>query len=186
MGNHHFDFCPDCFLYSRGSFHPVNGKCAAMGNTPLQHVIQLNQRKVSNTKKEFIMGEVQVFHYGLMNEVRATEMNGEPWFVAKDVCVYFGDSDHKRSISRLDDDEKMIIPVTDRMGRTQQATAVNESGLYTLLFNFQPEQARSKDGGAPIEAHIEERLKKIKAFKRWITHEVIPAIRKQGGYIASR
>lgn len=51
MGNHHFDFCPDCFLYSRGSFHPVNGKCAAMGNTPLQHVIQLNQRKVSNTKK---------------------------------------------------------------------------------------------------------------------------------------
>lgn len=132
------------------------------------------------------MGEVQVFHYGLMNEVRATEMNGEPWFVAKDVCVYFGDSDHKRSISRLDDDEKMIIPVTDRMGRTQQATAVNESGLYALLFNFQPEQARSKDGGAPIEAHIEERLKKIKAFKRWITHEVIPAIRKHGGYVASK
>ena len=52
MGNHHFDFCPDCFLYSRGSFHPVNGKCAAMGNTPLQHVIQLNQRKVLNTKKQ--------------------------------------------------------------------------------------------------------------------------------------
>ena len=120
-------------------------------------------------------------------EVRVkTNENNEPWFVAKDVCSYFGDSDHKRSIGRLDEDETQQADVVDSMGRNQKATIVNESGLYHLLFNFQPAKARSKDGGAQIAPHIAERLEKVNAFKRWVTHEVLPSIRKSGGYIAAK
>jgi prophage antirepressor-like protein len=120
------------------------------------------------------------------NDVRIiTEENGDMWFVAKDVCDYFGDTDHKRSVSRIDEDEKALVPVVDTLGRRQQATAVNESGLYSLLFGFEPEQSR-KDGGAPNAPHITERISKIKAFKKWITSEVIPSIRKTGGYSVNK
>ena len=77
--------------------------------------------------------------------------------------------------------EKTMVEVIDSMGRTQTATAVNESGLYALLFGFQPEKARM-DGGAQNDPHISARLSKIREFKRWITHEVLPSIRKTGSY----
>ena len=54
--------------------------------------------------------------------VRIVERGGEPWFVAKDVCSYFGDTNHKRSVGRLDDDEREIGPVTDTLGRKQNIT----------------------------------------------------------------
>ena len=103
------------------------------------------------------------------SKVRIVEKDGIHWFVAKDICKYFGDSDHKRSISRLDKDEISLAKVKDSLGRMQNATVVNEPGLYHLLFNFQPEQARCKDA---------------KAFKRWVTHEVLPSIRKTGAYLS--
>lgn len=78
--------------------------------------------------------------------VRIVERGGEPWFVAKDVCSYFGDTNHKRSVGRLDDDEREIGSVTDTLGRKQNITLVNEAGLYRLIFNFQPEKS-AKDGG---------------------------------------
>ena len=118
--------------------------------------------------------------------VRVVMLDGEPWFVAKDVCRYFGDSDHKRSISRLDNDEISLIEVKDALGRMQNTTVINESGLYHLLFNFQPQQARCKDGGARITSHIEERQAKIKSFKRWVTHDVLPSIRKTGVYAVNQ
>ena len=115
------------------------------------------------------------------SKVRIVEKDGIHWFVAKDICKYFGDSDHKRSISRLDKDEISLAKVKDSLGRMQNATVVNEPGLYHLLFNFQPEQARCKDGGARIAPQIKERAK---AFKRWVTHEVLPSIRKTGAYLS--
>jgi len=115
--------------------------------------------------------------------VRILEQDGNPWFVAKDVCQYFGDTDHKRSVSRLDPDEIRKAEIQDSMGRKQTATIVNEPGLYHLLFNYQPEQARSKDGGARIAPRLLKRVEKIYAFKRWVTHEVIPSIRKNGAYV---
>ena len=114
------------------------------------------------------------------SKVRIVEKDGIHWFVAKDICKYFGDSDHKRSISRLDKDEISLAKVKDSLGRMQNATVVNEPGLYHLLFNFQPEQARCKDGGARIAPQIKERVEKIRKFKRWVTHEVLPSIRRAG------
>lgn len=131
-------------------------------------------------------------------EVRAALKDGEPLFVAKDVCQYFGDTNYRRSVGRLDDDEKCLIIVTDRLGREQTATAVTESGLFHLLLNFQPEQARYDGGVSRIAPHncdgvsrtvhplIEERLNRLKRFKRWVTHEVLPSIRKTGGYLIAR
>lgn len=130
------------------------------------------------------MNDLQIFSYK-SKQIRTVLINEEPWWVAKDVCDYFGDTDHKRSISRLDDTDKKILPVTDSLGRNQSATCVNESGLYSLLFNFQPEKA-TKDGGAHIEPRILERLEKIKKFKKWITSEVLPSIRKTGQYSAPK
>lgn len=118
------------------------------------------------------------------SKVRIVEKDGIHWFVAKDICKYFGDSDHKRSISRLDKDEISLAKVKDSLGRMQNATVINEPGLYHLLFNFQPEQARCKDGGARIAPQIKERVEKIRKFKRWVTHEVLPSIRKTGAYLS--
>lgn len=125
---------------------------------------------------------IKLFQNSDLNcNIRTVTINDEPWFVAKDICEAFGDSDHKRSISRLDEEEKQILPVKDRLGRNQDATVVNESGLYSLLFGFEPQKAK-KDGGAHIAPHVQERIEKLKSFKRWVTHEVLPSIRKHGAY----
>lgn len=126
------------------------------------------------------MNEMTIFNFK-DKEIRTVMIESEPWWVAKDICDYFGDSDHKRSVSRLDEDEKIIVDIVDSLGRPQNATAVNESGLYTLLFNFQPKKAR-KDGGAHTAPHIQERIDKVKAFKKWVTSEVLPSIRKTGKF----
>lgn len=115
------------------------------------------------------------------NQIRVIEKDGEPWFVAKDVCSYFGDSNYRRSISRIGDDVKGVSRI-NTPGGSQNMVIINEPGLYELLFSFQPEKARSKDYAPQIESHIEERIKKIKAFKKWVTSEVLPSIRKTGSY----
>lgn len=109
--------------------------------------------------------------------------NGQPGFVGKDVCRAFGDTDHKRSLSRLDEDERFAVIITDRMGRQQPATALNESGLYSLLFSMQPEKARS-DGVQDVPPHLAERVQRLRKFRKWVTSEVLPAIRKTGRYEA--
>jgi len=126
------------------------------------------------------MNELHIFNYD-SKEVRTVLIDGVPFWVAKDVCEYFGDTDHKRSVARLEDTDKHLFPVFDCMGRTQTATCINESGLYCLLFNFQPEKGRF-DGGAQTYPQIKERIEKIQKFKKWITSEVLPSIRKTGQY----
>jgi len=125
------------------------------------------------------MNQLQkVFNYG-DNQVRTVLKDGEPWFVAKDVCEVFGDTNYRRSISRLDGDEKGVSPV-DTPGGKQDVTIVNEAGLYTLLFHMQPQKKKTM-----TEEQYEERVQSLKRFKRWVTHDVLPIIRKTGGYVAN-
>lgn len=126
------------------------------------------------------MNELKIFENQEFGKIRSVMVNNEPYFVGKDICTIFGDTNHKRSLARLDEDEKVIVPV-ETNGGIQSMTVINESGLYSLLFNMQPEKAK---GVSQNDPRIEERIKMLKDFKRWVTHEVIPAIRKTGGYIA--
>ena len=130
------------------------------------------------------MSDLQVFNNPEFGEVRAVEIDGAPWFVGKDVCAVFGDKNHNRSLGRVDSEDKRVVPITDSMGRTQQIIVTNESGFYTLLFAMQPQKANN-DGvpdAYPIE--IQERIDRLRKFKRWVTAEVLPAIRKHGAYLA--
>lgn len=95
--------------------------------------------------------------------VRIIEKDGDAWFVAKDVCDVLELSNPRTSLSLLDDDEKGVHSM-DTLGGIQDMTTVNEPGLYSLIL-------RSRKPGA-------------KAFKRWITHEVLPSIRKTGAYLS--
>ncbi|KYD24597.1 BRO family protein [Parageobacillus toebii] len=106
----------------------------------------------------------QVFNYS-GSQVRTIVKDGEVWFVAKDVCEILDISDARKAVQRLDEDERSLIPVTDSLGRKQETFIVNEPGLYTLILGSRKSEA--------------------KQFKRWITHEVIPTIRKTGGYVAN-
>lgn len=119
--------------------------------------------------------EIQMFNYG-SNKIRTIIKNNEPWFVGKDICEYFGDTNYRRSLARLDEDEKDVSRI-DTPGGPQNMTVINEAGLYSLLFMMQPQQAN-----LPPEQY-QKRIQQVKDFKRWITHEVIPAIRKHGGYL---
>lgn len=129
------------------------------------------------------MNELQVFENNQFGQVRAIMKDGEPWFVAKDVCQVFGDTNHNRSVGRVDEDDKCTVSVVDALGRTQQATAVNESGLYTLLFAMQPQKANNDGVSDAYPILVQERIARLREFKRWITHEVIPSIRKTGAYM---
>lgn len=95
-------------------------------------------------------------------QVRTVEENGEIWFVAKDVCDILEISNHRDATSNLDDDEKGVAKI-DTLGGMQDMTVISEAGLYTLLLRSNKEQARP--------------------FRRWVTHEVVPSIRKHGAYM---
>ena len=107
------------------------------------------------------MNELQVFRYQ-GNEVRTVEINGEPWFVLKDVCAVLGLSTPARVAERLDPDEVSQTHLTDSLGREQETTIANESGLYHVLLRSDKPEA--------------------KPLRKWVTSEVLPTIRKTGGY----
>lgn len=106
------------------------------------------------------MNEMQIFNYG-ENEVRTLVIEGDPWWVLRDVCAVLGIENSRNASRRLDDDEKGVHLV-DTLRGAQKMTVVNESGLYSVILRSDKPEA--------------------KAFKRWITHEVLPAIRKTGRY----
>lgn len=111
------------------------------------------------------MNNIQIFKYE-NNDVRTVEMNGEPWFVLKDVCGVLGLSNHKVTAQRLDRDEVSQTYLTDSIGRKQETTVINESGLYSVILRSDKPEA--------------------KPFRKWVTSEVLPSIRKNGGYIAGQ
>lgn len=110
------------------------------------------------------MNDIQIFNFQ-SNEVRVVkDDNGEPWFVAKDVCSVLGLTNSRVAVSPLDEDEKGVSKVYTPSGE-QEMCIINESGLYALVIRSNKPNARK--------------------FRKWITSEVLPSIRKHGGYIAS-
>ena len=103
--------------------------------------------------------EIQQFYFNNAALRTLTDEAGEPWFVAKDVCDILEISNPSDALKRLDDDERSRF----NLGRQGEAHNVNEAGLYALVL-----------GSRKPEAH---------EFKRWVTHEVLPQIRRTGGYI---
>ena len=104
---------------------------------------------------------MQTFNYD-NNQVRTVLQDGEPWFVLKDVCKVLNLSTPKRVAERLDNDEVSLTHLIDAIGRSQKTTIINESGLYGVILRSDKPQA--------------------KPFRRWVTHEVLPTIRKTGSY----
>lgn len=94
--------------------------------------------------------------------VRIVEKGGEPWFVAKDVCDVLEIKNSRQATSYLDEDEKGVI-TNDTPSGEQVMTIVSEAGLYSLI--------------------LRSRKPEAKVFKRWVTHEVLPSIRKTGAYV---
>ena len=105
-----------------------------------------------------------VFEYG-ESKIRVIVRDGEPWFVAKDVCVVLGLLNITESLKRIDRDDLSTTEVIDSIGRKQQVYIVSEPGLYVLVF--------------------ESRKPEAKQFKKWVTSEVLPQIRKTGMYVGS-
>lgn len=109
------------------------------------------------------MNQLQVFNNQEFGQVRTMMINGSPWFVAKDVCECLDINNSRQALARLDSDEKNSVILNDGTPGNPEKGIVNEYGLYSLV--------------------LSSRKPSAKAFKRWITHEVIPAIRKHGAYM---
>jgi prophage antirepressor-like protein len=100
------------------------------------------------------------------SQVRVIEEAGEPWWIVRDICGILGLDDARKTMDRVDEDERKIFPVIDSVGRRQDMWLVNESGLYSLILRSNKPEA--------------------KRFRKWVTSEVLPAIRKTGRYEAPR
>lgn len=108
-------------------------------------------------------GLVEVFSFNQSSTpIRVQIINDEPWFVAKDVCDVLELTNHRMAIKSLDEDEVNSTYLTDALNRQRITNIVNESGLYTLIFQSRKPEA--------------------KAFRKWVTSEVLPSIRKKGYY----
>lgn len=128
------------------------------------------------------MNDLQIFNNKEFGNVRAVAVNDLPWFVGKDVCEAFGDTNYRRSLSNIDESDKGVSQI-DTPGGKQNMVVINESGLYSLLFQMQPQKAK---GVSQNDALINERIEKLHRFKHWVTSEVLPSIRKNGGYIVGQ
>ena len=113
------------------------------------------------------MTELQIFKNPDFGEIRTIEREGEPWFVGKDVAAALGYAKPLNALAtHIDEDDSLKQGLTDNMGRMQETIFINESGLYSLV--------------------LSSKLPTAKKFKRWVTSEVIPSVRKTGGYSLPR
>ena len=107
----------------------------------------------------------QIFESKEFGKIRVVERSGAPWFVGKDVCDCLEIGNSRDAAASLDDDEKGVALI-DTPGGKQEMSIISEPGLYSLV--------------------LRSRKPEAKAFKRWIVHEVLPAIRKHGGYLTPK
>lgn len=107
-----------------------------------------------------------VFDNPEFGRVRVVEIDGEPWLVGKDVAAVLGYSDTDQVLRKHVDDEDKLTRQFNGSGQSRSATIINESGLYSLV--------------------LSSKLPNAKKFRRWVTSEVLPSIRKYGGYIAGQ
>lgn len=113
------------------------------------------------------MNEVKTFNNEQFGEVRVMERNGEPWFVGKDVAGILGYERPTKAVAdHVDPEDRDAVPIQDCIGRMQNTPLINESGLYSLI--------------------LSSKLPTAKQFKRWVTSEVLPSIRKHGGYVTGQ
>lgn len=114
------------------------------------------------------MNKLQIFSNPEFGKLRMMEVDGQPWLVGKDVAEALGYSNPRKALAdHVDEEDKTDgVTIRDSIGRDQNPVIINESGLYSLVLS-------SKLPGA-------------KRFKRWVTSEVLPSIRKHGGYIADQ
>nr|DAT97243.1 MAG TPA: repressor domain protein [Caudoviricetes sp.] len=109
------------------------------------------------------MSKLEIFENSEFGEIRTVEINNEPWFVGKDVAEILGYERPTKAVSdHVDIEDRDVVPIQDSIGRMQNTPIVNESGLYSLI--------------------LSSKLPNAKAFKKWVTSEVLPAIRKHGLY----
>lgn len=109
------------------------------------------------------MEQIRIFNNPDFGDVRTVMIDGEPWFVGRDVAKALGYAKPEGAIrNNVDKDDTLTEGVIDSMGRSQDTIIVNESGLYSLIFG--------------------SKLESAKKFKRWVTAEVLPSLRKTGGY----
>ena len=108
------------------------------------------------------MNEIRIFNNEEFGQVRTVEIDGDPWFSAKDVATALGYSNPRDAIAKHVDSEDKGVAKCDTLGGTQEISIINESGVYALVFG--------------------SKLPSAKRFKHWVTSEVLPSIRKTGGY----
>ena len=110
------------------------------------------------------MNQLEIFKNREFGEIRTVVIDGEPWFVGKDIAEVLGYSNSRKAVlDHVDDEDKMDgVTIRDAIGRDQAAVVINESGVYALIFG--------------------SKLASAKRFKHWVTSEVLPQIRKNGSY----
>lgn len=112
------------------------------------------------------MNDLRIFNSPEFGEIRTIEINGEPWFVGKDVAEILDYSNPRKAIGDHVDEEDKGVTKCDTPGGMQDLTVINESGLYALI--------------------ISSKMSSAKKFKHWVTSEVLPSIRKTGSYRSNR
>lgn len=113
------------------------------------------------------MNELKIFKNEEFGEIRTVEIEGKPYFCGKDVAEVLGYAKPLNALAtHIDEDDSLKQGLTDSMGRIQETIFINESGLYSLI--------------------LSSKLPNAKAFKKWVTSEVLPSIRKHGGYISGQ
>lgn len=111
------------------------------------------------------MNDLVIFKNEEFGEIRSLEINNKPYFVGKDIAeTLIYKEPHKAIVNHVDEDDRIKYPITDELGRKQETWIINESGVYSLIMG--------------------SKLPNAKQFKRWVTSEVLPSIRKTGGYIS--
>lgn len=111
------------------------------------------------------MTDIEIYKNEQFGEIRTVNISGEPWFVGKDVAEVLGYSNNRKAIADhvYEEDKTDGVTIRDSMGREQNPILINESGLYSLI--------------------LSSKLPNAKEFKRWVTSEVLPSIRKHGAYM---
>jgi prophage antirepressor-like protein len=113
------------------------------------------------------MNELTIFNNEEFGEIRTVQIKDDVWFVGKDVAQALGyERPTKAILDHVDSDDKDEVPIQDTIGRMQNTTVINESGIYALVFG--------------------SKLESAKRFKHWITSEVLPQIRKTGSYAVAK
>lgn len=115
--------------------------------------------------------------------IRMVEIEGELWFIVKDVCDILGVKNYKNVVARLRENEKKVINVhgvdlNQQKRGSPKLTLVNEPGLYRTIFSFEPRNIRGKS-----EEEVKARIEQLDKFKDWVYYEVLPSIRKTGQYV---